>query len=119
MCNVDSSSSQLSEQYSQEARDTVLSFFDADPNEYLVVWTANATAGLKLVGESFPFTSESSLVLPTDAHNSVHGIRAFASRAGASVKYVPCLEDGGFNLEEALVGQLKLSSFNQSNLVSV
>ncbi|CAE6466620.1 unnamed protein product [Rhizoctonia solani] len=94
--------SQLSEQYSQEARRAVLSFFDADPEEYLVVWTANATAGLKLIGESFPFTSESSLILPVDAHNSVQGIRAFAGRAGASVKYVPCLEEGGFDMEEAL-----------------
>ncbi|CAE6497538.1 unnamed protein product [Rhizoctonia solani] len=98
----ESMSSQLSEQYSQDARRTVLSFFDADPNEYLVVWTANATAGLKLVGESFPFTLGSSLVLPVDAHNSVQGIRAFAGRAGASVKYVPCLEEGGSDLQEAL-----------------
>lgn len=98
----ESTSSQLSEHYSQEARHAVLNFFDADPEEYLVVWTANATAGLKLVGESFPFTSESSLILPVDAHNSVQGIRAFAGRAGASVKYVTCLEDGGYNLEEAL-----------------
>ncbi|CUA67032.1 Molybdenum cofactor sulfurase [Rhizoctonia solani] len=95
-------SSQLSEQYSREARRAILSFFDADPEEYLVIWTANATAGLKLVGESFPFTSESSLILPVDAHNSVHGIRAFAGRAGAKVKYVPCLEEGGFDTEEAL-----------------
>ncbi|KEP46208.1 methyltransferase type 11 [Rhizoctonia solani 123E] len=97
----ESMSSQLSEQYSREARTAVLSFFDADPEEYIVVWTANATAGLKLVGESFPFTSDSSLILPVDAHNSVQGIRAFAGRAGANVKYVPCLEEGGFNLEEA------------------
>ncbi|KAJ1306078.1 hypothetical protein OPQ81_010790 [Rhizoctonia solani] len=98
----ESMSSQLSEKYSQEARRVVLSFFDADPEEYLVVWTANATAGLKLVGESFPFTSESSLILPVDAHNSVQGIRAFAGRAKASVKYVPCLQEGGFDMEEAL-----------------
>ncbi|CAE6417738.1 hypothetical protein ACGC1H_005145 [Rhizoctonia solani] len=98
----ESMSSQLSEQYSREARTAVLSFFDADPEEYIVVWTANATAGLKLVGESFPFTSESSLILPVDAHNSVQGIRAFAGRAGAHVEYVPCLEEGGFNIEEAL-----------------
>ncbi|KAG8713559.1 hypothetical protein FRC09_018594 [Ceratobasidium sp. 395] len=98
----ESMSSKLSEHYSQEARRAVLSFFDADPDEYLVVWTANATAGLKLVGESFPFTSGSSLVLPVDAHNSVQGIRAFAGRAGASVRYVSCLEDGGYDLEEAM-----------------
>ncbi|KAG9080537.1 hypothetical protein FS749_007986, partial [Ceratobasidium sp. UAMH 11750] len=94
--------SRLSEHYSQEARRAVLAFFDADPEEYLVVWTANATAGLKLVGESFPFTPDSSLVLPVDAHNSVQGIRAFAGRARASVRYVSCLEDGGYDVEEAM-----------------
>ncbi|KAG9123154.1 hypothetical protein FRC07_000167 [Ceratobasidium sp. 392] len=98
----ESMSSKLSEHYSQEARRAVLNFFDADPNEYLVIWTANATAGLKLVGESFPFTSGSSLVLPVDAHNSVQGIRAFAGRAGANVRYVSCLEDGGYDLDEAM-----------------
>ncbi|QRW12670.1 aminotransferase class-V protein [Ceratobasidium sp. AG-Ba] len=98
----ESTSSQLSERYSQEARQAVLAFFDADPDEYLVVWTANATAGLKLVGESFPFTSSSSLVLPVDAHNSVQGIRAFAGRAGANVRYVSCLKDGGYDLDQAM-----------------
>lgn len=96
-------SSKVSERYSQEARQAVLSFFDADPDEYSVVWTANATAGLKLVGESFPFTTESSLILPVDAHNSVQGIRAFAGRAGAQVKYVSCMKDGGYDLGEAMV----------------
>lgn len=70
------------------------------------MWTANATAGLKLVGESFPFAPGSSLVLPVDAHNSVQGMRAFAGRAGADVKYVSCMKDGGYNLEEALVSLL-------------
>lgn len=73
----------------------------------MVVWTANATAGLKLVGESFPFAPGSSLVLPVDAHNSVQGMRAFAGRAGAEVKYVSCMKDGGYNLDEALVGLLR------------
>ena len=45
-------------------------FFQAS-EDYTVVFTANATAALKLVGESYPFTAKSSLVLGTDSHNSV------------------------------------------------
>lgn len=64
------SSSTLSLKCADEARAAVLSFFKAPP-EYTVVFTANATAALKLVGESYPFTGGSSLVLGTDSHNSV------------------------------------------------
>lgn len=64
-------SSRLSLQCADEARATLLSFFNADPDDYTVVFTANATAALKLVGESYPFTPQSTLVLGTDSHNSV------------------------------------------------
>ena len=33
----------------------VLDFFNASPDEYTVVFTANASQALKLVGESYPF----------------------------------------------------------------
>ena len=48
----------------EEARDAVLAFFNADPDEYDVVFTANASGALKLVGESYPF--ESRRPLPPD-----------------------------------------------------
>src|SRR5688500_2638879 len=35
----------------------VLQYFNAPPDEYDVIFTANASAGLKLVGESYPFTA--------------------------------------------------------------
>jgi selenocysteine lyase/cysteine desulfurase len=33
----------------------VLHFFNASPDNYKVIFTANASAALKLVGESYPF----------------------------------------------------------------
>lgn len=38
-------------------RAAVLRHFHADPAEYTVVFTANATAALRLVGESYPFAA--------------------------------------------------------------
>ena len=33
----------------------MLRFFNADPDEYLAIFTPNASGALKLVGESYPF----------------------------------------------------------------
>ena len=70
MLTIDPYRSQLSLDCAAEARAAVLSFFKAPP-EYTVIFTANATAALKLVGESFPFVGGSSYVLGMDSHNSV------------------------------------------------
>ena len=53
------------------------------------MFTANATAALKLVGESYPFEPGGRLVLTADNHNSVNGIRELARSKGAAVDYVP------------------------------
>lgn len=95
-------SSKLSTRYADEARDAVLSFFRAPPG-YTVVFTANATAALKLVGEAYPFKSNSGYILGADSHNSVHGIREYASRRGAEVHYIPSTSTGGFVLSTAKV----------------
>ena len=39
----------------QHAREYVLKFFHANPDEYDVIFTQNASVALKLVGESYPF----------------------------------------------------------------
>ena len=39
----------------EHAREYVLKFFNADPDEYLAIFTSNASGALKLVGESYPF----------------------------------------------------------------
>ncbi len=72
-----------------QARADVLRYFGAHPDEYDVIFTANASAALKLVGESYPFQPGSHLVLVADNHNSVHGIREFARHKGARISYIP------------------------------
>jgi molybdenum cofactor sulfurtransferase len=95
-------SSRLSAKCVADARAAVLSFFQAPP-EYTVVFTANATGALKLVGESYPFAEGSSFVLGADSHNSVNGIREFASRHGARVCYIESTNRGGFDVMVAKV----------------
>jgi selenocysteine lyase/cysteine desulfurase len=73
----------------EHAREHILEFFHADPAEYLVVFTQNASGALKLVGESYPFTQGSRYLLTFDNHNSVNGIREFAHARGAEVTYLP------------------------------
>jgi selenocysteine lyase/cysteine desulfurase len=71
------------------ARAATLAFFDADPDIYEVCFTANATAAIKLVAESYPFSVRRGLILSADNHNSVNGIREFARRAQAPVSVLP------------------------------
>src|SRR6185437_3278897 len=54
-----------------EARAQVLRFLDAPAEEYAVVFTANASAAIKLVAEGFPFGPDASLLLTADNHNSM------------------------------------------------
>jgi len=69
-------------------REYILKFFNADPDEYIAIFTPNASGALKLVGESYPFT-DGRYLLTFDNHNSVNGIREFAHMRGADVTYIP------------------------------
>jgi len=73
----------------EHARQYVLQFFHADPAEYDVIFTQNASGALKLVGESYPFGPGSTYLLTFDNHNSVNGIREYAHARGAQVTYIP------------------------------
>jgi molybdenum cofactor sulfurtransferase len=73
----------------EQTRRSVLSYFNAPPGAYTVVFTQNATAALKLVGESYPFGPGGRYLLAFDNHNSVNGIREFACAKGAAVSYTP------------------------------
>jgi molybdenum cofactor sulfurtransferase len=75
--------------YVETARASVREFFRASPEEYEVIFTAGASAALKLVGESYPFSPDSRYLLTYDNHNSVNGIREFARAGGAKVTYLP------------------------------
>jgi selenocysteine lyase/cysteine desulfurase len=71
------------------ARRAVLAFVNASPEEYAVIFTPNATGACRLVAEAYPFAPGVRLVLASDNHNSVNGIREFARSRGAQLRYVP------------------------------
>ena len=48
--------SRAATQYVESARAYVLEYFKADPAEYDVIFSANASGALKIVGESYPFS---------------------------------------------------------------
>jgi molybdenum cofactor sulfurtransferase len=73
----------------EQARLHVLDYFHASADEYTVIFTSNASGALKLVGEAYPFSETGRLLLTTDNHNSVNGLREFARRKGAKVSYAP------------------------------
>ena len=70
-------------------RAAILRYFNASPDEYIVVFTQNASGALKLAGEAYPFGEGSQYLLTYDNHNSVNGIREFARDKGAAFTYVP------------------------------
>lgn len=81
--------SQASTQQVEAARAKVLEFFNADPEHYDVVFTLNASAALKLVAEAYPWEPGVQFLLTADNHNSVNGMREYATHRGAEVRYVP------------------------------
>ncbi|MEV4255830.1 aminotransferase class V-fold PLP-dependent enzyme [Spirillospora sp. NPDC049652] len=95
-------SSQASTELVEQARAAVLRFFNADPGEYAVIFTPNATGACRLVGEAYPFRRGARLVMLLDDHNSVNGIREFAKARGARVRYVP-LRAGDLRADGATV----------------
>jgi selenocysteine lyase/cysteine desulfurase len=75
----------------ENARKYVLQFFNAPEDEYVCIFTQNASAALKIVGEAYPFGAGCRYLLTFDNHNSVNGIREYASARGASVTYIPVI----------------------------
>jgi selenocysteine lyase/cysteine desulfurase len=86
----------------EEARHAVLAWFGGE-GDYVVVFTQNASAALKHVGESYPFAPGGRLLLTADNHNSVNGIREFAMTRGATVDYV------GLSVPELRVDRVDLA----------
>src|SRR5437588_8652077 len=100
----------------EHARRFVLKYFNASPDEYVVIFTANATAALKLVGESYPFAPGGRYLLTFDNHNAVNGIREFARAKGATFSYVP-IEPPDLRVNEAhLLSALEQAHPAQQNL---
>ncbi|AWX46230.1 Molybdenum cofactor sulfurtransferase [Flagellimonas maritima] len=79
--------SQLSTRLVEEAREKIISFFNA--GDYYCVFTLNASGALKIVGECYPFKDNGHFLLLTDNHNSVNGIREYCNNSGGHYEYVP------------------------------
>ncbi len=100
----------------EETRRYILHYFNASPDEYIAVFTPNASGALKLVGEAYPFTPASHYILAFDNHNSVNGIREFAKAKGAQVVYVP-LTRPDLRLDRAVLDDtLNLADKDHPNL---
>jgi selenocysteine lyase/cysteine desulfurase len=82
----------------EHARSRVLEFLDASPDVYTVCFTANTSAAIKLVAESYAFGPRVPLVLAADNHNSMNGVREYARRRGAAVHVLPL--DGELLLDD-------------------
>ncbi|KAK9275964.1 hypothetical protein L1049_023239 [Liquidambar formosana] len=78
----------------REARQQVLDYCNASLKDYKCIFTSGATAALKLVGEAFPWSSQSSFMYTMENHNSVLGIREYALNQGA-VAFAIDIEEAG------------------------
>jgi selenocysteine lyase/cysteine desulfurase len=108
--------SQNSTQLVEETREYILKFFNASPEEYVCVFTPNASAALKLVGEAYPFGSGCRYLLTFDNHNSVNGIREYAYAKGAAVTYIPVILPDLYSDETRLKEELANSNKGCFNL---
>ena len=116
--------SKLSTEIIEEARERVLAFLDAPRDEYVVCFTANTTAAIKIVAESYRFGPRAPLVLSADNHNSMNGLREFARRGGSGVRYINLdtelrLRDAEEVLDEMSGGRGLLGFPAQSNFSGV
>lgn len=80
-------SSQLATKLVEEARRSVIDFFNAD--DYHCIFTPNASGSLKIVGECYPFEEDGCFMLFSDNHNSVNGIREYCKNHQGTYHYVP------------------------------
>jgi selenocysteine lyase/cysteine desulfurase len=120
--------SQKATAITESARDYVLQYLNTNRDEYICIFTPNASGALKLLGEAYPFAEGGHLLLTFDNHNSVNGIREFARKKGAGFNYTPIhksdlridKEELHRNLDRNVSGKNKLFAFPaQSNVSGV
>lgn len=97
----------------EEARQKVLSFFNASDN-YHCIFTMNASGALKIVGESYPFEKDAAFVLTADNHNSVNGIREYCMAKGGEMAYAP-IQYQSLTIDEPHLEQLLNHYSNKKN----
>ncbi|MFA6547413.1 MAG: aminotransferase class V-fold PLP-dependent enzyme [Candidatus Magasanikbacteria bacterium] len=85
-----------------QARAAILQYFNANADEYEVIFTSGATAAIRIL-QHFLFEGGEYL-LTADNHNSVNGLREDARRQGAIVRYAPISDD--LTLDEATLTRM-------------
>lgn len=106
--------SQMSGNLIDATRKKILEFFNA--YDYTCVFTQNASAALKIVGESYPFNETSTFLILSDDHNSVNGIREYCNNKKGITQYVPVnYEDLQIN-DEFLLAQFEKFPKGNNNL---
>ncbi len=96
--------SKLSGKLIEETRAYIRDYFHA--SDYQLIFTANASQALKIIGEGYPFEDNGHFLLLFDNHNSVNGIREYCRKKNASHSYSPVrIEDLRIN-EAALLQEL-------------
>ncbi|XP_034483099.1 molybdenum cofactor sulfurase [Drosophila innubila] len=68
--------------YVDQVRYKILEFFNTNADDYHVVFTANATAALRLVAEHFDFSSDGNFHYCQENHTSVLGMRQLVKANG-------------------------------------
>ncbi|WP_375581180.1 aminotransferase class V-fold PLP-dependent enzyme [Marivirga tractuosa] len=99
--------SKISTALVEEARESVLKFFNA--SDYYCIFTQNASMALQIVGESYPFEKNGHFLHCVDNHNSVIGIREYCTRNGGSHEFFPINFDDLSISDEALLEKLTKS----------
>lgn len=106
-------SSQRAMKLALEARAAVLKFLNADPEEYDVMFTSNASQAILVLQHYLWGGGE--LLLTADNHNTMNGLREIARREGAEVRYSPLNSDLTLN-EADLLHKLRHPRRNQNRL---
>jgi len=98
------------------ARNFVLEYFNADPEEYICVFSQNATSAFKLLAESYPFEKGGKFLLTYDNHNSVNGIKEYAKKGGSTYEYIPMDIESLRADEEIMMNALSIECNSSSKL---
>ncbi|KAK9684105.1 hypothetical protein RND81_10G186600 [Saponaria officinalis] len=83
-----SDSSMATSEIIRDCRQQVLDYCNASAKDYKCIFTSGATAAFKMVGEAFPWSSQSCFMYTMENHNSVIGIREYALSRGARASAV-------------------------------
>lgn len=84
----ESQSAELSTETIDLVRSQILELFDTNISEYTVIFTYSQFHSMKLLTESFPFTSNSSFLYTPNSNNNILGLRSFAEKKKANIQMV-------------------------------